>query len=436
MGDSRSSKAFAVIAVALIAGALRAEVTVTSLTPATGLTRGGEIVHIHGTNLLGAPLLCPSITCATYVKFGDTAFGEIVDNTAAEIVVIAPPHAAGRVDVQVNVPPNPPITLPSAFAYIDPPLTDRVLFLVPIVIDAAGAGGTKWVSELVVHNENSEALPLNGGTVPALATSIVRLNPSAGSAGSFLEVPRRLAGNVSASLRVHDTTRDGDSWGADVPVVPETQFRRSIVLPAVPADARYRTLLRVYGYAGHDTTATVTFRDDATGALLATRTLTTQAGYAQLPIDVTGAPRLRVQVTAAASLLWAFVSVTNNTTQQVTTITPTVTDAVAPPAALVPGHWGGNVCVDVTSTIVRVSAGCGFGSFPTPAVGADGRFEADGTFGISVGPAPPNPIAPPAHFSGLVQGTSMTLTVRGGSQTYGPWSVQLGDPTPCAGPCP
>jgi hypothetical protein len=431
MDDSRSCKAVVVIVAALIAGALHAEVAVTSIAPASGLTRGGEIVHIHGANLLGAPLLCPAVTCATYVKFGDTAFGEIVDNTAAEIVVIAPPHAAGRVDLQVNVPPNPPVTLPSAYAYIDPPLTDRVLLLVPIVIDAAGAGGTNWVSELVVHNENSEPLPIDGATVPPLATSILRLNPSAGNAGAFLEVPQRLAANVSASLRVHDTTRDGDSWGTDVPVVPETQFGRSLVLAAVPTDARYRTLLRVYGYAGHDTAATVTFRDDASGDLLATRTLTTQSGYAQLPIDVTGAPRLRVQVTAASSLLWAFVSITNNATQQVTTITPAVTpSAVVLPNALTIGQWGsgGQVCVNVTDTVVTLNAGCLHGAFPLPAVGPDGHFEADGTLYFG-GPAPAVP--PPAHFSGAVQGTLLTLTARSGDKTTGTWTVDFNDKTRC-----
>ena len=205
----------------------------------------------------------------------------------------------------------------------------------------------------------------------------------------------------------------------------------------MPTDARYRTLLRVYGYAGHDANVTVTFRNDATGALLATRALTTQSGYAQLPIDVTSAPRLRVQVTAETSLIWAFVSVTNNATQQVTTIAPAfTTTALALPAVLTLGHWGGLVCVDVTSTNVRVSAGCGFGSFPTPAVEPDGHFEADGTLGIGGGPIPPDPIAPPAHFSGVVQGTSMILTARSGANTYGPWIVKLGDLRPCAPPCP
>ncbi len=438
MGDSRSSKAFAVsIILTFVAAALfAAEAMVSSITPASGLTRGGELVHIHGANLIGAPLACPAVTCGVFVKFGD-AFGTIVENTATEIVVVAPPHAAGRVDVQVNVPVTPTITLTSAYAYQDPSPADQVRFLVPVAIGASGALGTSWQTEIVVHNENAEALPIAGATIAPFASGAVTLQPPAGSAGTFIFVPRALADNVSANVRVHDTTRDGESWGAEVPVVPETQFRRSVILLAVPADARYRTLLRVYGYAGHDTNATVTFRNDATGELLGTRALTMQSGYAQLPIDVTSASRLRLQVTADSSLIWTFVSITNNVTQQVTTITPTfTTNAVAVPAILTTGHWGGNgVCVEVSNTGIGATDGCAFGAFPTPAVGADGHFEADGTL-TSGGPAPPPGPPPPAHFSGVVQGTSMTLTVRTGTRTVGPWTVQFGNPAPCGPFCP
>lgn len=435
MRGSRRSTAVAVVFF-VAAAALGADPTITSITPASGLARGGNIVHIHGTNLLGPALACAPLVCSTYVKFGDD-LGEIVDDTASEIVVIAPPHAAGRVDLEVNVPTHPPVALPSAYLYVDPPATDRVLFLVPVVIDAAGAGGTRWQSELVVHNGNAEAVSIGGTTVAPLATSTVKLLPPAGSSGTYFDLPKTLAGNVTANLRVHDLARDADSWGADVPVVPETQFRRSVVLPAVPNDARYRTLLRVYGYAGHDANATVAFRDDATGVLLDTRTLTMVSGYAQMPIDITGPARLRVQVTASTSLLWAFVSITNNTTQQVTTIVPgIVAEAVAPSAVLTAGHWGGSVCVDVRDTDVRVGAGCGSGSFPTPSVAPDGHFEADGSFFFSIGPPPPPPVHAPAHFSGVVQGTTMVLTVRADTTTYGPWTVKLGDTTPCAQPCP
>jgi len=439
MGDSRSSKAGVVAAVVtFIAVALSADVTVTSITPDSGLTRGGEIIHIHGTNLLGPPLLCPSITCSTYVKFGDV-LGTILQGTAAEIVVVAPPHTAGRVDLQVNVPTNAPVTLPSAYSYEVPAPTDEVRLLVPVAINAVGALGTNWQTELVVHNENTEQLTIAGKPVPPFTSAVLALAPPAGVAGQFVSIPKRLADNVSMNARVHDTTRDGDSWGVEVPVVTETQFRRSIVLLSVPTDARYRTLLRVYGYSALDTNATVTFRDDATGEFLGSQTLLLQAGYAQIPIEgFTGAhPRLRAQVTADASLIWAFVAITNNVTQQVTTITPTFTaNAVAFPAFLTTGHWGANgVCVEVSNTGVSATNGCAFGNFPTPAVGADGHFEADGTLTFG-GPAPlPGP-SPPAHFSGVVQGTSMTLTIRSGSTTIGPWTVQFGNLTPCGPFCP
>jgi hypothetical protein len=125
--------------------------------------------------------------------------------------------------------------------------------------------------------------------------------------------------------------------------VPETQFKRVVVICGVPSDARYRTLLRLYGYS-RDTTVRIDVRDDADGALLLTREAALASGlpvtgsdapaapaYAQVALDslttpFAGAhPRLRVVVSAtgdAADPLWAFISVTNNTTQQVTTVTP------------------------------------------------------------------------------------------------------------------
>jgi len=438
MGDSRRSTAVAV-ALLFVAVSLSADITVTSITPAAGLTRGGEIVHIHGTNLLGPPLACPSVTCGVFVKFGDT-FGTVVDDTASEIVAIAPAHAAGRVDLQVNVPTNPTITLPSAYSYEDP--SGDVRLLVPVAISAAGALGTNWQTDLVVHNENAERLTIAGTTIQPFASAAIALTPPPGGAGAFVSVPSRLGDNVSVNARVHDVTRDGDSWGVEIPAVPETQFRRSIVLLPVPTDARYRTLLRVYGYEALDTSVTAAFRDDATGELLGSRTLLLQSGYVQTPIDsFAGAhPRLRVQVTADSSLIWAFVSITNNVTQQVTTITPTFsTNAVALPATLANGHWGSNlseggVCIEVSNGGVSTNSGCAFGNFPKPVVGADGHFEADGTL-VTGGVAQPGP-PPPAHFSGVVQGTSMTLTARSGARTFGPWTVQYGNPSACGPICP
>src|SRR5689334_11380097 len=82
---------------------LFAGITVQTVTPAASLITGGTIVHLHGTNLLGAPLACAPLECSVYVRFGDT-LGTVISDTADEIVVVAPAHTAGSVDLVVNVP--------------------------------------------------------------------------------------------------------------------------------------------------------------------------------------------------------------------------------------------------------------------------------------------------------------------------------------------
>src|SRR6266545_2039211 len=125
---------------------IAAQPTVTTITPAGGLIDGGEYVHVHGMNLIGAPLVCPIVTCFPFVKFGDT-YGTIVDKTSNEIVVVAPAHAAGVVDLQVNVPGMPPVTAVSGYRYQEPASSETVRLLVPVAISAAGALGTNWRTE-------------------------------------------------------------------------------------------------------------------------------------------------------------------------------------------------------------------------------------------------------------------------------------------------
>src|SRR3954452_4006767 len=190
----------AIVAISL-AAALPAAMTVSTMTPSGGLIRGGELVHIHGTGLAGAPLACPAITCSTYVKFG-AAFATIADNTAAEIVAVAPPHAAGAVDVQINVPPNAPLTLPNAYVYQEPQASDQVRFLVPVAISAAGALNTNWQTEILLHNANAATLtikdpapqtPTSGfdTSVPPFSTMpLTCLFPPAGNPAVFIGVPK------------------------------------------------------------------------------------------------------------------------------------------------------------------------------------------------------------------------------------------------------
>lgn len=72
----------------------RGQVTVTDLSPATGLAAGGTTVTITGTNLLGA----------TSVTFDDTAGTSLTVNSGTELEVDTPAGSVGAVDVVATTP--------------------------------------------------------------------------------------------------------------------------------------------------------------------------------------------------------------------------------------------------------------------------------------------------------------------------------------------
>jgi hypothetical protein len=81
------------------------------------------------------------------------------------------------------------------------------------------------------------------------------------------------------------------------------------------------------------------------------------------------------------------------------------------------GRWtAGNACLMVRSSqnvsphISNLVVGCGHGVFPTPDIRSNGTFDIDGTYRIEAGPVSIDP-APPAHYSGTLTNTTLTLTV-------------------------
>jgi len=412
------------------------DITVATVTPSSGLIAGGTIVHVHGTNLLGAPLACASVQCSVYVQFGDT-LGKILFDSVDEIVVVAPPHAAGPVDLVVNVPVSTPLTLKNAFIYQDPGDT-TVRVLLPIATGSGGLFNTSWKTDILAHNETTTSIDVAGTTIPPMATRPLTLLPP--STGMFLEIPRRVFDSVTITTHVHDTTHDAESLGVDIPSIPETQFRPGVVLNGIPNDPRYRVLLRVYGYpGGAGYPLVVRIRDDQNGQLLDQQVYDvsrTDPAYLQLPVSAAPTSSvLRVEVTGAdrfASAIWAFITLTNDVTQSVTTITPHVAIAPeAPSTGLGGGHWShaGN-CMSVSGSFAVVSyGGCTVGSFNLAYANPDGHFEVDGP---SLGSLCCNT----AHFSGLLINNVMVLTIRTATQTIGPFTLIHGSTEPCAPSCP
>jgi len=105
---------------------------------------------------------------------------------------------------------------------------------------------------------------------------------------------------------------------------------------------------------------------------------------------------------------------------------------------LTAGRWTGDGgCLSVAADGCDLVVGCGHGQFPPPVVRTDGTFEVNGTYRIEVGPISINP-APPATFSGILKGQTLTLSVMPSDPSLRPASYVL-QPTngtgKCAVPC-
>jgi hypothetical protein len=105
--------------------------------------------------------------------------------------------------------------------------------------------------------------------------------------------------------------------------------------------------------------------------------------------------------------------------------------------ALANGRWtGGNACLAVTDAGCNLAVGCGHGMFPKPAIRSDGTFDVDGTYRIEVGPISIDP-PPPAHYSGSLVGSHLTLRVvpDGGSPPPATYSLTPTSDGKCPIPC-
>lgn len=104
---------------------------------------------------------------------------------------------------------------------------------------------------------------------------------------------------------------------------------------------------------------------------------------------------------------------------------------------LATGRWTGNgACLAVAENGCNLVVGCGHGQFPRVTVRRDGTFEVDGTYRIEAGPISIEP-APPAHFSGLVNGSRLQLTVMptADSLPVASYSIMLSGTGTCSVPC-
>jgi len=316
-----------------------------SVSPSTVDVRGGVVVQIRG----------PNPGCGSQCQI---AFGGVVSPSVTTVAggweAVAPPHDEGAVPITIGFGSVFQFTIERRFGYT----IAREQDLAPIAIDGvAGPFGALWTTELWVHSDSDKDVALQpavcsgllgifdcGGDRMIVKANSARMLPaigqSPGAIGLFLYPPREVSAQISFDLRLVDRARLGS--GTSLPVVRESALRRGkLTMLNVPADTvRVRKRLRIY--SSYSAELIVRVYDLDTGRQLAERQL-----FKALPTDPTGPPllaatidddvfpnaaaagatRLRVEVEQTppppgTSAFWAFISVTDNATQQVTVITP------------------------------------------------------------------------------------------------------------------
>jgi len=164
-----------------------------------------------------------------------------------------------------------------------------------------------------------------------------------GSPGRFLYVPTDQISSLAMNLRVRDVTHQAENFGTEIPIVRESQFVDGpITFVGVPTDPRFRNSLRIYAPFPMDALVTVGDRPPVRVALTGpdiTFPPTTIPDFSKpaygifsdfptdgQPVRVTVKPNPGLIITSQLlpfeTPIWAFITVTNNETQAIATITP------------------------------------------------------------------------------------------------------------------
>ena len=298
---------------------------------------GGDQISILGADALyNCALPAPNFGCeAPVVKFGGVA-AEVVASGLGEVIVKAPPHAAGTVDVTLEGSKGSGRAI-AAFHYFADEAPDAAFFeriLVPVFYNGPGGFNSQWESVAALHNNNPYAVTQQAPFETAQPGTTTFAHGS--EVTGFVDfVPRQAAPNLQFSLVVRDTSRSASDLGTSVPVVRENAFfDRTFSIVNVPADARYRLGLRLYSYETIPTTLQlriVSLKDESTLVIRDVPLgVANQHGFAFIGdltadhVELVGKGPLRIDVTPkdAGTLAWGYVSVTNNDTQHVTVIAP------------------------------------------------------------------------------------------------------------------
>ncbi len=236
--------------------------------------------------------------------------------------------------------------------------------LVPIAIfqPIAGARGSLWTSSLVVRSDAAGEVAFYpiyvdcmgiglcppAQKLPAARTMSLIVTGFPDRPTELLFVDRDHASELAFTLRVQDLSRQSQTWGTEIPVIHEREFRTTkLSLADVPITSAFRHTLRIYDpdnlpngrvtvrvigitaavYPGHADKLlgekSLPLRLAPAGHEWHSPAYLEIADLSQIaPLDGYERVLVEVEPTTPGLRLWAFVSVTNNETQHVTVVTP------------------------------------------------------------------------------------------------------------------
>ena len=347
-----------VVAIIVSASTALANPVITSVTPNSGPTDGGTTVVIRGTGFNDNCDICSPPFGALQVFFDGVRAASITIIDETTIQAVTPAHVPASVSVMVSQwagDPNFDI-LENGFTYGSTVYANFDPVLFPIFTPPVfGQGGSEFRTTAEFWNRSLDEpvtfygldtsctlidpplYPEMPFTLQARQTAAFNLWPDCSqTTGKLFYVPKGDR-SLAASLRVWEVTRQGENHGVEIPVVRLEDFdEESIALVSVPTDPKFRLTLRVYGLNRGSTFVNVTFDGNLVQLPLQFGNSVFEPSYAAFtefePVPghtlppymnvLVEVPRSQVGTVIPQTPIWAFITVTNNETQAITTITP------------------------------------------------------------------------------------------------------------------
>ncbi len=309
--------------------------------PRIGSPAGGDVIRF----VVNLPSL--DFRASTpRVFFGGIASPRVTVTDSKTLTAVTPPHAEGVVDVELRLNTNSYTTF-FKFGYA----RNRTALLIPVAVETPGAFGSKWTTDIWVHNDSDAPVNLMSEVCSFLGAVYPCGNPMVVAEHRTMRIPPRVTGSSSPemylfppndardrlhfNIRVRNTAVANDP-GTEIPIASSSDFRNErLVITNVPVKSGLRSVLRVYDQERViGVSMSVRIYDMDSGALLMRRDTGFRPAVSDNPLwfsigffDLLSDPALRghdtvrIEIEEPDASLWALLTLTDNITQRVTVFT-------------------------------------------------------------------------------------------------------------------